>query len=43
MLWWMSTTDELTKADESFFGQLGEASCLQAIVLTGNFNHPNNI
>lgn len=29
--------------DEAFFGQVEEASCLQAIILTGNFNHPNNI
>lgn len=31
------------EADEAFFGQLEEASCLQAIILMWNFSHPNNI
>lgn len=30
-------------ADETFFRQLEEASCLQAIIIMGNFNHPNTI
>lgn len=31
------------EADETFFGQLDEASCLQAVILMWSFSHPNHI
>ncbi|KAK4806761.1 hypothetical protein QYF61_005557 [Mycteria americana] len=33
--------DQGEPTDEAFFLQLQEASCLQALVLLGDFNHPN--
>jgi len=33
--------DQGEPTDEAFFLQLQEALCLQALVLLGDFNHPN--
>ena len=33
--------DQEDQADEALCGQIGAASCSQALVLRGDFNHPN--
>ena len=33
--------DQDERADETLYRQIGEASCSEALVLMGDFNHPN--
>ncbi|KAK4818193.1 hypothetical protein QYF61_008577 [Mycteria americana] len=38
---WAAVPHQEEKVDEAFFTQLDKASCSQALVLMGNFNHPD--